>query len=97
MIPENADLFSMGEAAGEAVKDLVTQHWQMIEGIMAVSHKKQSVAISLTFRPTGPGCYNLKTKIRFAEVQSDEREDNVGGDPKQTKLGIEDIKGGNIK
>lgn len=91
---DKADLFTMGEAAGEAVKDLITQHWPMVEGIILTTRKKQAVSVSLKFTPIAEQTYKLETSIRFAEKHSDEREDIVGGDPKQQKLGIEELRKG---
>lgn len=89
---EESTPVAMGRAAGEAVQDLVTQHFPIIERIIEKSGKKQAVSVSLKFSPIGDQRYNLKTSIRYADKSSDEREDTVGGDPKQTKLGIEELK-----
>lgn len=84
--PVEPNLFTMGAAAGEAVKDLVTQHWPAIEAIMLTTHKKQSVGVTLTFKRLAEHRFNMKAKIRFAETHSDEREDTVGEDPNQQKM-----------
>ena len=90
------NLFSMGDAAGEAVKDLITQHWPMIDSIIIGTHKKQAVSVSLKFTRIAEQTYKLETSLRFAEKHSDEREDIIGGDPKQAKLGLADLKKGSV-
>jgi len=76
----------MGNAAGESVCDLITQHWPAIQAIGELTHKKVPVSVTLKFSKVAEETFKVETSIRFAEKHADEREAIIGADPKQEKI-----------
>lgn len=80
----------MAKKSGEAVEDLIRQHWPAIEAIAGASGKsKAAVAISIKFERISSDSTKVVTALRYAEKHADEREYYVETeDPKQAKLSL---------